>query len=127
MLVIEGYAGKSLKVFEYLESLDCDKVLICDREHMNLSAFNYENIKPDVFCIRITDDYEIDTFIKNFREHMELNNEEKFHNIIFYMNTTKDNISKFKALEDEFKLNAVLTVQTPDMGGKPREVSIYSI
>jgi hypothetical protein len=125
MLVIEGFAGKSLVVQEYLETLDCEKVLTCDREIMNLNHLNFAKVKPDVFVIRVTDG-EVDEFIEGFRETIKLEGNQGFNDVVFYMNTTRDNIDKFKALEDEFGFNAVLTVQTPDREN-PREVIKYNV
>src|SRR5690606_11323183 len=121
MLVIEGYAGKSLVLQDYLETLDCEKVLTCDKETMNLNHLNFDKIKSDVYVIRVTDG-EVDDFIEGFKETIELNENNGFNDVIFYMNTTRENIPKFKALEDEFGFKAVLTVQTPDREN-PRELT----
>jgi hypothetical protein len=124
MLVIEGYTGKSLVVQKYLESLNCEKVLLCEKEDMSLRHLNYNNIKPDAFVIRVYGD--TNDFFEGFRNTMHLNDDTGFKDVVFYMNTTKDNIEKFKTLEVEFGLNAVLTVQTHDREN-PRELSTYTV
>lgn len=115
MLVIEGYTGKSLAVEKYLKSLDCDKVLIVEKSSFKIGFLNLEEIKPKVFSIyweHLDKSEDMDDLIKCFKEIMELNKEEPFKHVVFYLNVSREDIPKFKALESEYyDLNIVLTVQ----------------
>lgn len=112
MLVIEGYAGKSLEVAKYIDSLGSQSVLIisCDDK-----AFNGLS-KNNVF-------YYTETDIKNIVETIGFYT---FKHIIFYQNVKREDIDTFKRLEGVFGLEAVLTVQTPD-SENPREVTMYNV
>lgn len=128
MLVIEGYTGKSLVVAQLLvESEMGEKILIVDREHMNLNAVMTNMVRATIYNIRLTDDYNIDKFIKSFKEEAkEYLNVGAFTKVILYLNTTNEHIGKFKVLEDEIGVDLVLTIQVHDRDSQ-NEIKRYSV
>lgn len=115
MLVIEGYAGKSLEVEKYIETLVNQDVLIFTNDKQ---VFNY--LVSESNNVYITEQFDA----KDVEKVLGLN--DRFSHVIFYLNVKKEDVDIYKKLEHAYDLKAVLTVQTHDREN-PREISKYFV
>ena len=116
MLVIEGYAGKSLEVAKYIDGLENQDVLIITNDKLALNSMIGQT-KNNVFFTEKSK-------IKDIEDVIGLNS--RFKHVIFYQNVKMEDIDIYKNIEHVFDLQSVLTVQTPDREN-PREVTTYSV
>lgn len=109
MLIIEGLFGKSVAIEQYLKGLESSETtLICQAKMIN---YDTRTIKPDLYCLIVED--EIDEFINKFKNNLYENKGLGFKNVVFYLHASREDIPKFKELEDELGFNTVLAVQPP--------------
>jgi hypothetical protein len=114
MIVFEGYAGKSLAVVEYLESLKDDKpTVIIDGKiggswwgcTLNPESIPYE---LDYFSMKDSDGWIMEDI--DVKEVIS-----KYKRVVLYLNVKKDDIEYYKErVEKRYGVDVILTVQTHD-------------
>ena len=117
MLVIEGFAGKSLEVAKYIEKLG-DDVLIVTHDKL---AINSMRAGKQVYFMESSD-------VEDIKKALKLH--PKFEHVVFYQNVSRKDIEIYKEIEEFYGLKAVLTVQTPNnenYSENPRKVTTYNV
>jgi hypothetical protein len=114
MLVIEGFAGKSVEVSNYLRSLNGEKALIVDTKGLPKESVRTGNKKVDanVFFLEVRMNTSLEELFNTVENIVDASFKGVEH-LIFYTNAYEHELAKFKELETKTGLKLVTCVQPP--------------
>ncbi|HDR8453939.1 TPA: hypothetical protein QC364_000730 [Bacillus cereus] len=106
--VIKGKSGKSKLLAEQLIGNGDIIIDACDAIHKMISA----DVACEIISIPSNEKEELETILNVLTDFFKETNAHKKHRIIFYVNTTEDNIQMFVDFSNKFKMKKnLLTVQ----------------
>lgn len=109
MIVIEGYAGKSVIVKEFLETSPISALVIDTHGGMRNAYYDRDKIRATIYQTQV----EPEKLEAKLQEIKDTGFFKEVNTVLFYANDTRDNIGYYQELGKRFGFSTAVTIQIP--------------